>query len=133
MLVGPADAPVSPHVRVRFSFATAGPSCASWTSGRSGTGWSRRRGGLPPVIAHIARDPLEQAFDLARPAARKRARKTGIKRALLDQGLIRGVGNIYADEALWRVRLHWARAGDRLGPGQIAEVMARRGRCPARR
>ena len=37
-------------------------------------------------------------------------RRTGIKRALLDQSLISGVGNIYADEALWRARLHWARA-----------------------
>ena len=43
-----------------------------------------------------------------------RRRRTGVKRALLDQTLISGVGNIYADESLWRARLHWARPTDTL-------------------
>ena len=62
------------------------------------------------MIAHIARDPLDPAFDLAAFTAAVRRRRTGIKRALLDQSLVSGIGNIYADEALWRARLHWARA-----------------------
>lgn len=64
---------------------------------------------VPPPVLHIARDPLDPAADPAAVAARLRARRTGLKRALLDQTLVSGIGNIYADEALWRARLHYAR------------------------
>ena len=64
---------------------------------------------LPPEIEHIARDPLDPEFDPAAFTARLRKRQTGVKRALLDQTLISGIGNIYADEALWRTPLHYAR------------------------
>ncbi|MCQ2000426.1 bifunctional DNA-formamidopyrimidine glycosylase/DNA-(apurinic or apyrimidinic site) lyase [Arthrobacter zhaoxinii] len=70
---------------------------------------------LPLVAAeaaHIARDPLDPAFSFDEFYRRLRLRKTGIKRALLDQGLISGVGNIYADESLWAARMHFARATD---------------------
>ena len=62
---------------------------------------------MPASVAHIARDPLDPAFDEAAFVAALRRRRTGVKRALLDQTLVSGVGNIYADEALWRARLHW--------------------------
>jgi formamidopyrimidine-DNA glycosylase len=72
---------------------------------------------LPVPVTHIARDPLDPALDEPALIRRIRSRRTGIKRALLDQTLLSGVGNIYADEALWAVRLHHARATDRLsGP-----------------
>ena len=64
---------------------------------------------LPAEIAHIAPDPLEDAFDDVAFHAALRRRRTGLKRALLDQTLVSGVGNIYADEGLWRARLHYAR------------------------
>ncbi len=64
---------------------------------------------LPDEIAHIARDPLDPIFDPDEFASRLRKRETGVKRAILDQTLISGVGNIYADEALWRTPLHYAR------------------------
>jgi formamidopyrimidine-DNA glycosylase len=64
---------------------------------------------LPPEIAHIARDPLDPLFDPSEFTARLRKRETGVKRAILDQTLISGVGNIYADESLWRTPLHYAR------------------------
>lgn len=67
---------------------------------------------IPEEAAHIARDPLDPAFSFDEFYARLRRRKTGIKRALLDQGLISGVGNIYADEALWAAKLHFARPTD---------------------
>jgi formamidopyrimidine-DNA glycosylase len=67
---------------------------------------------IPEEAAHIARDPLDPAFSFDDFYARLRKRKTGIKRALLDQGLISGVGNIYADEALWAAKLHFARPTD---------------------
>ncbi|MDN4176090.1 DNA-formamidopyrimidine glycosylase, partial [Nocardioides sp. SOB77] len=68
----------------------------------------------PPEIAHIAPDPLEAAFDAADVVRRVRRRTTGVKRLLLDQNLVSGVGNIYADEARWRARIHGERPGERL-------------------
>ncbi|MEP7191296.1 MAG: bifunctional DNA-formamidopyrimidine glycosylase/DNA-(apurinic or apyrimidinic site) lyase [Actinomycetota bacterium] len=65
--------------------------------------------GVPESITHIAPDPLEPAFDKAAVITRLRHRHSGIKRCLLDQGLISGIGNIYADEALWRARVHGQR------------------------
>ncbi|MBO0896004.1 bifunctional DNA-formamidopyrimidine glycosylase/DNA-(apurinic or apyrimidinic site) lyase [Arthrobacter sunyaminii] len=67
---------------------------------------------IPEEAAHIARDPLDPAFSFDEFYARLRRRRTGIKRALLDQGLVSGVGNIYADEALWAAKLHFARPTD---------------------
>src|ERR687889_423479 len=61
---------------------------------------------VPATVAHIARDPLDPAYDVERAVARLRARRTGLKRALLDQTVVSGIGNIYADEALWRARLN---------------------------
>ncbi|MDQ2876312.1 MAG: bifunctional DNA-formamidopyrimidine glycosylase/DNA-(apurinic or apyrimidinic site) lyase, partial [Actinomycetota bacterium] len=118
LLVGESGRPLSPHVRVRFTFRDGGPDLR-FTDQRTFGHLLFSPGGaqLPEVIAHIAPDPLEAAFDRAAFATRLRSRRTGIKRALLDQSLVSGVGNIYADEALWRARLHWARATDRLrGP-----------------
>ncbi|MFD8597788.1 bifunctional DNA-formamidopyrimidine glycosylase/DNA-(apurinic or apyrimidinic site) lyase [Kitasatospora sp. NPDC059646] len=63
----------------------------------------------PLSLAHIARDPLDARFDDDAFVTALRARRTTVKRALLDQTLISGVGNIYADEALWRSRLHYDR------------------------
>jgi formamidopyrimidine-DNA glycosylase len=62
---------------------------------------------IPSQVAHIARDPLDPAFSDTTFLAALAKRKTGIKRALLDQNLISGIGNIYADEALWAARIHY--------------------------
>jgi formamidopyrimidine-DNA glycosylase len=70
----------------------------------------RHRWGVPQSILHIAPDPLEAAFDRVAVIARLKARHTAVKRCLLDQGLLSGIGNIYADEALWRARIHGERA-----------------------
>ena len=78
---------------------------------------------LPPEIAHIARDPLDPEFDDDAFVAKVRRRASGIKRQLLDQNLVSGVGNIYADEALWRARLHGERPGDRLTAAQVRELL----------
>jgi formamidopyrimidine-DNA glycosylase len=86
---------------------------------------------LPPPVAHIARDPLDPCLDERALVRRWRSRRTGVKRALLDQTLLSGVGNIYADEALWRARLHYARPTEAMtGPGvrrllgAVREVLA---------
>lgn len=73
--------------------------------------------------AHIARDPLDPAFSFDLFYGRLRKRKTGLKRALLDQGLVSGIGNIYADEALWRAKLHYARATDTLRRSEAERVL----------
>ncbi|CAN5498536.1 bifunctional DNA-formamidopyrimidine glycosylase/DNA-(apurinic or apyrimidinic site) lyase [soil metagenome] len=71
----------------------------------AGFGWDAAL--IPGQVAHIARDPLDPAFSDRRFLDALAARRTGIKRALLDQGLISGIGNIYADEALWAARIHY--------------------------
>jgi formamidopyrimidine-DNA glycosylase len=78
---------------------------------------------LPLPVAHIARDALDPDLDVAVLAARIRRRKTGLKRALLDQTLISGIGNIYADEALWRARLHYARATEGITRPELDRLM----------
>ncbi|MFI2704494.1 bifunctional DNA-formamidopyrimidine glycosylase/DNA-(apurinic or apyrimidinic site) lyase [Cellulosimicrobium composti] len=69
---------------------------------------------VPAPVAHIGRDLLDPALRRDDVVAAIRRRRTGVKRALLDQTVVSGVGNIYADEALWRARLHYARATDTL-------------------
>jgi formamidopyrimidine-DNA glycosylase len=78
---------------------------------------------LPPEIAHIARDPLDPAFDETGFAAAVHRRRTGLKRAMLDQTLISGVGNIYADEALWAAKLHYARPTETLRRGEVYRLL----------
>lgn len=79
---------------------------------------------LPPPVAHIARDPLDPYLDEDVLIDRLRRRRTGIKRALLDQTLVSGVGNIYADEALWRARLHYARSTATMTRSAVRRLLA---------
>jgi formamidopyrimidine-DNA glycosylase len=82
-----------------------------------------RRGQLLPAsVAHIGRDPMDPAFDPEAVHRRLRLRKTGLKRAMLDQTLVSGIGNIYADEALWRARLHYARPTETLNRTESARL-----------
>jgi formamidopyrimidine-DNA glycosylase len=96
---------------VRFAFRDGGPELR-FVDQRTFGGWALSVGGavLPREITHIALDPFDEAFEAERFVANLRSRRTGVKRALLDQTLISGVGNIYADESLWRARLHGNRA-----------------------
>ena len=144
LLVGDPDRPLSPHVRARFTFTDGGADlrftdqrtfghlmlCPLGRSDPPQTPPAHGETARPPVsplvpapIAHIAPDPLEAAFDPDDFAARLTRRHTGVKRALLDQSLISGVGNIYADEALWRARLHWARPTETLRRGEVSRLL----------
>ncbi|WP_306524991.1 bifunctional DNA-formamidopyrimidine glycosylase/DNA-(apurinic or apyrimidinic site) lyase [Rothia mucilaginosa] len=78
---------------------------------------------VPEAVKHIARDPLDEFFDPA--AVRRKFLRTssGIKKVLLDQSVISGVGNIYADEALWRARLHYAKPARTLSATQTLELL----------
>ncbi|HEX5596219.1 MAG TPA: bifunctional DNA-formamidopyrimidine glycosylase/DNA-(apurinic or apyrimidinic site) lyase [Micromonosporaceae bacterium] len=115
LLLQPAHAADEPHLRVRFTFVDGDPQLR-FVDQRTFGGLSVSGGGadLPAEIAHIARDPLDPAFSDSDFVTALRRRRTEVKRALLDQTLISGVGNIYADEALWRARLHGRQPTDGL-------------------
>ncbi|QSB13558.1 bifunctional DNA-formamidopyrimidine glycosylase/DNA-(apurinic or apyrimidinic site) lyase [Natronosporangium hydrolyticum] len=132
LLLPAPELPESPHLRVRFSFAGGGrPLC--FVDQRTFGGLSVSpfgRAEVPDQIAHIAPDPLDKAFSDDGFVAALRRRRVAVKAALLDQSLISGVGNIYADEALWRSRLHGQRRCDTLtGPvvrrllGHVRDVL----------
>ncbi|MFJ3495405.1 bifunctional DNA-formamidopyrimidine glycosylase/DNA-(apurinic or apyrimidinic site) lyase [Streptomyces sp. NPDC086091] len=112
LLVQPQGSPDEKHLRIRFRFADAVATELRFVDQRTFGGLSLHDtgpDGLPDVIAHIARDPLDPLFDDEAFHQALRRKRTTVKRALLDQSLISGVGNIYADEALWRSRLHYDR------------------------
>ena len=100
-----------PHLRVTFAFDDGGPD-VHFLDQRTFGGMSFLPGeaDLPGPIAHIALDPLDPAYDREAVVARIRAKNTEIKRALLDQTVVSGIGNIYADESLWRAKLNYARS-----------------------
>jgi formamidopyrimidine-DNA glycosylase len=125
MLMQPVGAPDERHLRVRFLLDPSARELR-FVDQRMFGGLSVSPGGaeLPAEIAHIARDLLDPEFDLDDFVRRVRRRTAGVKRLLLDQTLVSGVGNIYADEALWRAGIHGDRAGDRLTARQVRELAA---------
>ncbi|MGZ8736463.1 MAG: bifunctional DNA-formamidopyrimidine glycosylase/DNA-(apurinic or apyrimidinic site) lyase [Nocardioides sp.] len=124
MLVQPAAAPDERHLRVRLGLDADYE--LRFVDQRMFGGLALSDGGaeLPSEIAHIARDPMDPEFDDDLFVARVRKKSSGIKRILLDQTVVSGVGNIYADEALWLARLHGDRPGQRLTRAQVVEVLA---------
>ncbi|SFF61865.1 DNA-(apurinic or apyrimidinic site) lyase [Actinacidiphila alni] len=129
LLVQPATAPTETHLRVRLTFADSAGTDLRFVDQRTFGGLSVHEvvpgaeDGLPAVLAHIARDPLDDAFDEDAFHTALRRKRTTIKRALLDQSLISGVGNIYADEALWRTRLHYERPTATMTRPRTAELV----------
>ena len=128
-LISDPDAPPPRHLRITFDLDDGRQ--LRFADQRIFGGMAVSETDPPTEIAHIALDPLDSDFDDAAFVARLRRRQTGVKRALLDQGLVSGVGNIYADEALWRSRLHYARntKGLRIAEGteligHVRDVMA---------
>ncbi|MFF3789620.1 bifunctional DNA-formamidopyrimidine glycosylase/DNA-(apurinic or apyrimidinic site) lyase [Streptomyces sp. NPDC001981] len=126
LLVQPQDAPDEKHLRIRIRFDDTLGTELRFVDQRTFGGLSLHENtpdGLPDTIAHIARDPLDPAFDDAAFHTALRLRRTTVKRALLDQSLISGVGNIYADEALWRTKLHYDRPTATLTRPRSAELL----------
>ncbi len=142
LLVAPRSAPRERHLHASFDFADAGPQLrfvdqrtfgglALSTLVRDPSAAAHGQGaasvhplGVPAPVAHIAPDPLEPTFDAALVMRRMKARDSAVKRALLDQGLVSGVGNIYADEALWRARVHGERLCSALTGPTLLRVLA---------
>jgi formamidopyrimidine-DNA glycosylase len=124
LLVGDPERPVSSHVRIRFTFKDVGPDLRFTDQRTFGHMCVVRDGAtLPSLIAHIAPDPFDPAFDPGVLTRRLRARRTWVKRALLDQSLVSGIGNIYADEALWRAGLHWATPTQTLDEPEVSYLL----------
>jgi formamidopyrimidine-DNA glycosylase len=143
LLVQPASAPPETHLRLALSFADGDPQLRfvdQRTFGGvaleplvvvddpvvpdEGAVHADLAETVPATVAHIARDPLDPRYDLERVVGRLQRKHTGVKRALLDQTLVSGIGNIYADEALWRSRLHGARAADKLTRRQARDLLS---------
>jgi formamidopyrimidine-DNA glycosylase len=129
LLVQPAAAPDERHLRVRLPLQDTGsgaePLELRFVDQRmfGGLAVSHEGAELPPEIAHIARDPMDPLFDDDVFVARVRRRRSGVKRILLDQTVVSGVGNIYADEALWRAQLHGDRLGEKLRATDVRRVL----------
>src|SRR3712207_5688870 len=116
LLVEKPSQPDETHLRARFTFTDGGRELRfvdQRTFGGLVVEDAPEGDGIPPRLAHIAIDPLDPSFDESGFSAALRRRRTEVKRALLDQTLIGGVGNIYADESLWRAKLHGTRPTDR--------------------
>ena len=114
-LMQPAGTPDEKHLRVRIAFDDGGPELR-FVDQRTFGGMAvedlavdRHGVVVPASVTHIARDVLDPAFDDAEFHKDLRRRNTGLKRALLDQTRVSGIGNIYADEALWQARLHYGK------------------------
>ena len=134
-LAVPASTDDPKHLRARFRFRDDGPELR-FVDQRTFGGLaiddpalgdpasSELAGSIPASVAHIALDPLDPSFDDTAFAERLRHRRTGVKRALLDQTLVSGIGNIYADESLWRVPMHYARGTDTLRRADAAALLA---------
>jgi formamidopyrimidine-DNA glycosylase len=131
LLVQPPDAPDEKHLHVRIGFTDGGRELRFVDQRTFGgvlldqlvRAADRPSERVPSQVAHIARDPMDPYFDGAAFTARLRRRDSAVKRALLDQSLLSGVGNIYADESLWRARLHGERRGVTLTRAQVGTLL----------
>lgn len=90
-------------------------------SGESVTGgWLNK---IPNQVAHISRDPLDPAFDAEAVLKLFKKKQSGIKRVLLDQGVLSGIGNIYADESLWLAKLHYDQPANTITRAKAKELL----------
>lgn len=112
------------HLRIRISFSDGDPELR-FVDQRTFGGLSYEPDGaeLPGPIRHIARDPVDSEFDDTAFFTALRKKRTALKRALLDQSLVSGIGNIYADEALWRAKLHGLRPTETMRRPELIRLL----------
>ena len=79
--------------------------------------------GIPTCVEHIAFDPFAKEFNIKQVVSNIKRKKTAIKPALLSQGVVSGIGNIYADEGLWRARIHPEIICEDLSESEIKKVI----------
>ncbi len=121
MLLGPV--PREDHVRIAALLDDG--TALSFVDQRTFGGWmlTDMVDGVPLPVAHIARDPLDPLFDRDAVVDVLRHKHSEIKRQLLDQSVVSGIGNIYADEALWRAKINGARPAEKLSRPRLAELL----------
>ncbi|MCX8530518.1 MAG: bifunctional DNA-formamidopyrimidine glycosylase/DNA-(apurinic or apyrimidinic site) lyase [Rhodoluna sp.] len=78
---------------------------------------------IPASAAHLTRDPLDVNFDEKAVLTRFKTKNSGIKRVLLDQQTLSGIGNIYADESLWRSQLHYDQPAASISTAKAKELL----------
>jgi formamidopyrimidine-DNA glycosylase len=125
LLVEAEGAPDEKHLHARFRFTDGGPQLR-FVDQRTFGGLALTDlapDGVPTTIAHIAPDLLEPAFDRAAVVRRVKGKDSALKRVLLDQTVASGIGNIYADEALWRAQVHGERVASSLTKPRIGAVL----------
>jgi formamidopyrimidine-DNA glycosylase len=108
-LVASKDRPAPGHVRARFDLSKGIKKQELLFSDQRTFGWlsvEELTDGIPQSALHIARDPFDSAFDRSAVIAAMKSRKAAIKSVILNQEIMSGVGNIYADESLWRAKIH---------------------------
>jgi formamidopyrimidine-DNA glycosylase len=125
LLVEDPATPDEKHLHARFRFADGGTELR-FVDQRTFGGLALAdlaADGTPLPIAHIAPDLLEPVFDRATVVRRMKGKDSAVKRVLLDQTVVSGIGNIYADEALWRARVHGERPASALSRPRLATVL----------
>ncbi len=108
-LVARKDRPEPTHVRARFTLKRGLKTHELVFSDQRTFGWlsvEQLIDGIPQSAQHIALDPFDPAFDRGAVIAKIKSRKAAIKNMILNQEIMSGVGNIYADESLWRAKIH---------------------------
>lgn len=125
MLLGPA--PNENHLRIAASLDDG--TMLSFVDQRTFGGWmiadivTVDGTDVPVPVAHIARDPLDPHFDRDAVVTIMRHKHSETKRQLLDQTVVSGIGNIYADEALWRAEVNGARLASSLTRRKLSELL----------
>ena len=128
LLMQPSTAPIQAHMRARMSLLSR--------LGRGGDeirfidqrtfGWlslEEQNRGIPRCVEHIAYDPFEAEFDINQVVTKIKSKKCAIKPAILNQEVLSGIGNIYADEALWRAKIHPEVICEDLSEAEIKKVI----------
>lgn len=140
MLLRASGAPAERHERVRLSiehpdhgeldvvfadqrtFGSLAIDDLIPTTDGAAAGWGSAAPAIPTQVAHIARDPMDDAFDVSDVVARMRRTNSAVKRVLLDQTTVSGIGNIYADESLWAARIHPETPSARISAARLGDL-----------
>lgn len=125
-LIGSNNRPAPRHVRAEFALSKPFIKRSLFFNDQRTFGWlsiEHLVDGIPTSAQHIARDPFDPYFDISVPTRVFKRKNIKIKSALLNQEILSGVGNIYADEALWRARVHPESLTSSLSPKKLTNVI----------
>jgi len=125
-LIQEKDRPPAKHIRAQFELKRSLRTRDLVFNDQRTFGWlsvEELTNGVPTSAAHIAYDPFDPHFDYQAAITKIAKRNIRIKTALLNQEIMSGVGNIYADEALWRAKVHPESMTSELSNKKIASVI----------